>query len=79
MILDKEELQKVIDLYIKERSNFVWLISIEEFYNHYVRHCECCNDLVLLEERDEELEIRETWRKEKLHCCESCCEVIDNF
>lgn len=75
--LDKRDLQKLVNLYMKERDNFLWAITIEEFYKHYVRRCGCCHELVVLEERDVELENRKLWRGDIVACCPQCCEEID--
>lgn len=43
--LSKKDLEKVVNLYVKERNNFYWLISLEDFVKDYVVKCECCNEL----------------------------------
>ena len=40
--LNKNELEELVELYAKERKNFYWLISFEEFVNDYVVKCEVC-------------------------------------
>lgn len=73
-----EKLQEIVNLYIKERKYFIWDITLEEFVEHYVRECECCANLVVLEERDVELEERTMWNGKVCKCCESCCDEVDS-
>lgn len=49
----KNELQELIELYIKNRKMFVGLISFEEFKNDYVKRCEDCGDFFIAEYGDE--------------------------
>lgn len=73
-----KDLEKVVELYIQERDNFCWAITLEEFVKHYLRQCDCCGEYVVLEERDVELEERKNWNGEILSCCEQCCQEIDS-
>lgn len=75
--LNAYDMKKLVELYVKERKYFIWMITLEEFYEHYVRRCECCHELTVLEERDVELETRKMWDGKVLSCCSECCEVVD--
>lgn len=45
----KKDMKKIVELYIQERKNFPWLISIEEFERDYVSKCECCGEYFLID------------------------------
>lgn len=70
--LNEKELQEVINLWIEYRDSFVWLITLEEFAEDYVRQCEDCYGFVVLEEPDEELIEDITWKGEHIHVCQDC-------
>lgn len=72
--LNKKELQEVTNLYVKERDNFCWLISIEEFVKDYVRKCDACGKFVVVEDADDQLLEDTTWRCEHIHVCRECYE-----
>ena len=42
--LNKKEIEELVRLYEKERKNFHWLISFEEFIKDYVVKCEVCGE-----------------------------------
>ena len=42
--LNKNELEELVELYAKERKNFAWLVSFEEFIADYVVKCEVCGE-----------------------------------
>jgi Ca2+-binding EF-hand superfamily protein len=76
--LTKEEIQEVTDMYIEIRDNLYGMISLEEFVEQLVRRCECCKELVLVDDYFSELEKRTMWNGKELYCCEKCCNVVDN-
>lgn len=48
----KKDISKIVELYIQERKNFPWLVSIEEFERDYVSKCECCGEYFLTEDSE---------------------------
>lgn len=74
--LNKEELQEVTELYIKERDTMTWLCSLEEFCESFIRKCESCRELVLVDDCDCELPIAKNYRGNEYHCCEICYEEM---
>ena len=72
--LNKEELQKVTELYIKERDTMTWLCSLEEFVENFIRKCESCGKLVSVSDSDEDLKIGTNFKGESYHCCDNCYE-----
>lgn len=70
--LNKEELQEVTKIYIKERHTAPWLCSLEEFCESFVRKCECCGELVVVDDGDKELPVYTNFKGEKCHMCENC-------
>lgn len=70
--LNKEELQKVTELYIKERDTMAWLCSLEEFCESFIRKCESCGELILVDDYYCELPIAKNYRGNEYHCCETC-------
>jgi len=59
----KNELQELIELYIKERDSFPWLISFEEFKKDYVVKCEKCGEFFVTDMEDK--------------LCETCKEYLE--
>lgn len=70
--LNKEELQEVTDMYIKERDMMGWLCSLEEYCESYVRKCESCGELVYLWDGNEDLPVGTNYRGEKYRSCPEC-------
>ena len=46
------ELEKLINLYIRERHTFYWLISFEEFVKDYVKKCDTCGEYFVTDSDD---------------------------
>lgn len=42
--LNNKQLEEIMNLYIKERNTFPWLISFEEFKKDYVVKCKHCGE-----------------------------------
>ena len=61
--LNKKEIEELVKLYEKERENFYWLISFEEFIRDYVVKCEVCGEFFVTD-------MNET-------VCEECQEEIE--
>lgn len=70
--LNEKELQEVTNLYVKERDNFCWLVSIEEFVKDYVRKCDACGKFVVVEDVDNRLLEYTKWRCEHIYVCQDC-------
>lgn len=47
MKINKSNINEIVNLYIRERDTFSWLISIEEFAKDYVEKCKECGELFL--------------------------------
>lgn len=45
MKITKENVDKIVKLYIEERDTFSWLVSLEEFAKDYVVECKNCGEL----------------------------------
>lgn len=75
--LTKEEIQEVTNMYIEERENLYDITSLEEFVEGLVRRCECCKELVMVDEFYSELPVMKNWKGEECHCCESCLEEME--
>lgn len=70
--LQKNEIEKVVNIYLCERNTIVGIISIEDFVKKYLRRCENCNDLVCVYEVDDDLNSVVNYRGEFYKICEKC-------
>lgn len=50
--LSKKDLEKVIELYIKERDSLYSLVSLEEFVEEYVKKCSFCGEFFVTDMND---------------------------
>lgn len=61
--LTKNELDELMQLFIKERCQFYWLISFEEFIKYYVVKCEKCGEFFVTDVN--------------AYVCENCEDIIE--
>ena len=74
--LNKKDLQEIMNLYIKERPNFYWSCSFEEFCRDWVRKCECCGEFVVLDGDEDDLHSYKNFKGEEYKICKECLEDV---
>ena len=70
--LTLKELDEVVKLYVKERSTFTELISVEEYCEKYLRQCEHCGKIVSVDEPEDDLKIGTNFKGEEVRSCDEC-------
>ena len=71
---DSSKLQAV-KLYAEEKHKCWSLCSLEEFVESYIIPCECCGELVLVDDADfDELPIGTMFNGKSYRCCRECYE-----
>lgn len=73
--IEKNELETITNMYLERREDFEELISLEEFVKRYVRRCEYCGELKVIEDYYKELQVTELDGL-RLSVCDECCEDI---
>lgn len=75
----KEELIDVINLYIENKEK--WIPTLEDFYTHYLRRCECCGEIICVDGDSELKEIEFMKNGHELttmKCCDKCIKEIED-
>ena len=77
--LSSDELQQVIDLYIKERNSIVDLISLEEYCEKYLRQCGDCHKILSVNEPEDDLRMVRDAKGVLFRCCDECYKESDEY
>lgn len=70
--LNKVNMNIILQKYIDERESFKKLYSFDEYINDFVRICENCGDIVIVNDGDMELPLCTNFKGEKFRCCDRC-------
>lgn len=67
-----KELDKLVNLYIEERKNLFKLVSLEEFCERFVRKCEDCGELIVVDDDWCQLNVGYIRNGKEVRVCDDC-------